>query len=84
MTGTGGIRGKANDGNGFCLAEKIADGIGGRWEVVGEIDFHGRWLDAERWELGAERFCGRCEKEFTTEDTESTRYEKRDRSLLSG
>jgi hypothetical protein len=41
------------------LAEKIEDGIGRRWEVVGEIDFHGRWLDAEQWELGAERFCGR-------------------------
>ena len=59
MTGTGGVRGKANDGNGFCLAEKIEDGIGGRWEVVGEIDFHGRWLDAESWESGAERFFGR-------------------------
>ena len=59
MTGTGGIRGKANYGNGFCLAEEIGDGVGGSWEVVGEIDFHGRRLDAERWELGAERYCGR-------------------------
>jgi hypothetical protein len=38
-------------------------------------------LDAERWELGAERFCGRCEKKFTTKDTESTKNEKRDPSL---
>jgi hypothetical protein len=55
VAGAGGIGGEADNGDGSCDAEEIEDGIGGARGVVGEIDFHGRWLDAEGWGVGAGR-----------------------------
>lgn len=53
VAGASGIGGESDNGDGFRAAEEIEDGIGGRGRVVGEIEFHGRWLDAEGWGLGA-------------------------------
>jgi len=42
VAGASGVGREADDGDGFCAAEEIEDGIGGGRGVVGEIEFHGR------------------------------------------
>ncbi len=44
MAGSGRIRGKADNGDGFGNAEKVEDGIGGRLGVIWEIEIHQSWM----------------------------------------